>query len=278
VVGNLASVDSVKIDFDINTSALATALTGITSLELGIAKLVSVVFEVGEAIVSLTSDFVKMGIEMNVEIENMTSKFDILYGSMGEATDMTQKLVDMMSVTPYTFDTLNKSADVLITQLQDVESTLAAMDIAGDIGLGSQDRMYRAAQSISKVIQEGYLSGMEKNRFSKLSINIIRELQKLKNYAGKTASEMRNLMRDKMIPATDVVKALDKMNDKGGLFYNAMIKGAKTVGAQWETVKDTFNLIAADLTKPIFAGLIEEEANMTGVGNLQYLDESCEPV
>jgi len=25
-------------------------------------------------------------------------------------------------------------------------------------------------------------------------------------------------------------------------------------------------------------GMIEEEANMTGVGNLQYLDESCEPV
>lgn len=218
-------------------------------------------------------DFVVMGIQTNASLEQLQIRLETVTGA-GE--EMLAWVKDVSKATPFTGQQLatviamaaaygfsNEEAKALAMTVGD---TAAAMG-TGDEGMNSVIRTLGQIQSRTKVAASEMLQLTEQG---------IPAWQMLADGMGVTVAELQDMVSKGLVPAEQAIPILtEAMNDK---FGGAMKEQSLTAKGLFDTLKETFELMAAEITTPVFDTMKEVLLGVTDLLNSPEFQTGFEDV
>ncbi|MBA4541982.1 tape measure protein [Thermoactinomyces daqus] len=193
------------------------------------------------------------GFEVNIKMEGAQTSFTTLLKSGEKAKDMIQQLQQIGVKSPFDFDSLSKSAKLLLSMGVNAKNVVPYIKKIGDavaaVG-GSSEQMENVALAIAQISAKGKVSAEEMNQ---LAENGIPAWQILSEKMHKSTAELMKMGSDGKLLAKDVLPLLiDGLGDK---FGGAMQKAANTFSGQLEQMKEQSELVLGKLFEPMFKGL-----------------------
>lgn len=208
-----------------------------------VASMITEFAKLGKAII----DFAVMGIQVNSSLEQLKIRLQTVTGA-GE--EMLAWVKEVSKATPFTGEQLatviamasaygfsNDEAMALAMTVGDVASAMGT----GDEGMRSVIRTLGQIQSRTKVAASEMLQLTEQG---------IPAWQMLADGMGVTVAQLQDMVSKGLVPAETALPILTKaLNDK---FGGAMKEQSLTAKGLFDTLKETFQLMAAELTTPAF--------------------------
>lgn len=176
----------------------------------------------------------KKGLEVNKQLQSYTMALATALGSEEKAAAAIEQIKQDAARTPYSIDGLVAANQYLISAGESAESardTIMALGDAVSATGGGNEELQRMAQNLQQIKNVGKATSMDIRQFAMAGINIYGLLA---DYTGKTTAEVQDLD----ITYDMLTGALQHASEEGGRYYEAMIKQSKTLGGQWNTLKD----------------------------------------
>ncbi len=103
------------------------------------------------------------------------------------------------------------------------------------VAKGNEDQFKRLAKAYTDVVGAGRLMATEHRQFTEAGVPIDRFLQKILDDAGRFTGNIREMMKDGLISAEDVGKALDAMGEE---YAGADYMGLETLSGKLENLSE----------------------------------------
>ncbi len=103
------------------------------------------------------------------------------------------------------------------------------------VAKGNEDQFKRLAKAYTDVVGAGRLMATEHRQFTEAGVPIDRFLQKILDDAGRFTGNIRQMMKDGLISAEDVGKALDAMGEE---YAGADYMGLETLSGKLENLSE----------------------------------------
>jgi tape measure domain-containing protein len=179
--------------------------------------------------------------------EQMAVSFNTLTGSLSSGTAIMEQIKSLAANTPFELPQLQEGAKRLLAfgiESQDITEKLRQL---GDISAGvGTEKLPNLILAFGQVKAAGKLTGNELRQFTEAGVNLLDQLAK---QGGKSMSQVKQDIEDKKVSFQDVSKALEMMTSEGGRFFNMMENQSKTTAGQISNLKDSWNILSADLGK-----------------------------
>lgn len=208
------------------------------------------------------------GLRFNADMEMYTTNFRVMLGSQEEAVKKVEKLQKMAAKTPFELGDLANATQTLLAFNVASEDTQGILQMLGDISLGNADKLnsltyaYGKMQAAQKVTLED-LNIMIERGFNPLSI--------IAEQTGETMQEVYDRVSKGAVSVDEITNAMKIATSEGGQFFNGMEEASKTFNGQLSTLKDNFNELLGNATKPLFDFLtntaLPGAINLVGVLN-----------
>ncbi len=117
-----------------------------------------------------------------------------------------------------------------------------------DISTGSGFAADMLAKMYSRMMQIGKVDSRSVEQLGKAGIPIYQELARV---VGVSADRILDMVKKGRVSADQFSQALRNMTDEGGTFYQLSSQLSNTTAGSWGTMMESFNLLAAQLGKPI---------------------------
>ncbi len=117
-----------------------------------------------------------------------------------------------------------------------------------DISTGSGFAADMLAKMYSRMMQIGKVDSRSVEQLGKAGIPIYQELARV---VGVSADRILDMVKKGRVSADQFSQALRNMTDEGGAFYQLSSQLSNTTAGSWGTMMESFNLLAAQLGKPI---------------------------
>ncbi len=117
-----------------------------------------------------------------------------------------------------------------------------------DISTGSGYAVDMLAKMYSRMMQIGKVDSRSVEQLGKAGIPIYQELARV---VGVSADRILDMVKKGRVSADQFSQALRNMTDEGGAFYQLSSQLSNTTAGSWGTMMESFNLLAAQLGKPI---------------------------
>ncbi len=196
---------------------------------------------IGGAAIAGVGLLTKKIVSLGMEAENARLTLSKLLGSKEAGESAFRETQRFAAFTPFNFRDVLKARIGLGARGVDAENQLPLLQTLGNFAsvLGTETLPF-LTKAVGDVLAAGKLRGQEINQFANAGINIRKMVADLK---GVSVSELEGMF----ISAKDVVMALEKGQAKGTKFFNSMADAAKTTSGRFETLKDTLQIVAADI-------------------------------
>ena len=201
--------------------------------------------------------FIQFGVKVSKEAEVAAIGFEVLTGSVEQATKTIAELKSFSDVTPFTGKEVQSAGKQLLAAGVDVDSLTARLEILGNASAAVDARLNEVVAVFAKVRGAGKLTGETFLQFSERAINLGPALAK---NMGVAESEIRDLISAGKVTTKEVVKAFETMSASGGLFEGAMEKLSRSLEGRLSTLQTRFADVArtiGDIVAPVLKLLVE---------------------
>lgn len=190
------------------------------------------------------------------DLQSLSTSFETLTGSAEKGRKVFMDLKKMGATTPFEVTDLAKATQTMLAFGINVDKTQGYLKMLGDVSMGNRDKLSGLALAFSQVQSTGRLMGQDLLQMINQGFN---PLTIIAQKTGKSMSVLKKEMEDGKISAEMVADAFKTATSEGGLFYQGMDRGAKTLGGTFSTLMDNIKMMAAGL-----AGLSEEGTIVEG--------------
>ena len=254
------NVDDYKAALDLvreDTKSLEGALTSV-------AKKSAIAFAgLGAAVLGVVNEAAK--------IETMTVQFEVLTGSVSQATKMVKDLQKFSAATPFQLAGIAKASQQLLGFGFKADEIIPKLQQIGDVASAINRPIEEVGFIFGQVAAAGKLTGERLLQFQERAIPIADALAKVMN---KPKSAIKDLVSKGEVDFKTFEKAFASLSAKGGTAFEGMIKQSTTLAGLISTTKDNFSLLAADIGKellPMFKDLA-----VASIKGLQFLKSNPE--
>lgn len=210
------------------------------------------------------------GLRFNSQMETYTTNFRVMLGSQEEAVKRVNYLKDLAAKTPFELTDLADATQTLLAFQVPANETNKILNQLGDIAMGNKEKLSSLALVFGQVSSAGRLTGQDLLQFVNVGFNPL-------NYIAKRTGESMEELRDRMsagkIGVDEVKQAFVDATSEGGQFFNGMEEGSKTFAGRIATLKDNFNELLGNATKPLF-NFLSQDALPTAISLVESLNDN----
>jgi tape measure domain-containing protein len=218
---------------------------GLSSIVDGVKAIGSATIEAGKMAVNGFTELVKSGVSYNAQIESYVAGFTTLTGSAEKAAQLMEQLKNFGATTPFELPGLAESAQKLMAFGIEVEQVQPVLSKLGDIALGDQEKLNGLTLVFGQVSSQGKLTGQDLAQFINQGFN---PLNIIAEKTGESMTDLKDRMSEGKISFNEVAEAINIATNEGGLFFNAMDNGSRTMTGQLSNMQDGWNAIAGAIT------------------------------
>lgn len=205
------------------------------------------------------------------KIESVTTRFEVLTGSVSTATKTIKQLQDFSARTPFSFEGISNAGAQLLSFGVEAENLVPRLQRIGDVAAASGSDLNEISLIFGQVAAAGKLTGERLLQFQERAIPIGPALAKT---LGVAESSVRDLVSSGQVSFKDFEKAFDSLSEKGGAAFGGIDKQSQTLAGQLSTLKDNFSLVAAEVGS--FLLPVAKQATQALTGVLQSIRENPE--
>lgn len=243
-IGMFSQLNSAADGTQSKLSSLGTAVSSLSTLGAGLTAAITT------PVTAFLSKISNYGVARASFVEDMHLAFTSLMGDAQEASDYMAKLMSFAKTTPYTYEGITQSAQLLISYGLDVNDILdetngkfsgilqAVGDWAGATGKGEAGLM-NVADVLGKISTEGRITGI---RLNQLQLSGIQATDIIGNMYNKSSAEAVEFIKkmDSTQFIADLVKGLEEGTNGINGMTGAMAGQMMNLKNTWTGAKDTF--------------------------------------
>lgn len=260
----IATFDANIKGFEAGIKKAESQMSGFDKAVSGAGKKIVNVFEsIGAAAIGYAKILGVAGagatvfaVKTAADLQSLSTSFETLTGSAEKGRKVFMDLKKMGATTPFEVTDLAKATQTMLAFGINVDKTQDYLKMLGDVSMGNRDKLSGLALAFSQVQSTGRLMGQDLLQMINQGFN---PLTIIAQKTGKSMSVLKKEMEDGKISAEMVADAFKTATSEGGLFYQGMDRGAKTLGGTFSTLMDNIKMMAAGL-----AGLSEEGTIVEG--------------
>ena len=189
-----------------------------------------------------------MGISYNRQIEDYTTNFSTMLGSMEEGAAKVEELKTLAAETPFELTDLADATQTLLAfNVASSESTTVLRQL-GDISLGNAQKLETLTRAYGK------MSSSQKVTLEDINMMIDAGFNPLLIVAEETGESMTDLydrISSGEMAFSEIESAIRQATSAGGQFYKGMENASKTLSGQWSTLTDNIRATMGLLATPI---------------------------
>jgi tape measure domain-containing protein len=178
------------------------------------------------------------------DMEMLRSSLDTLTGSTAAGSKMFQDLYNFAAKTPFETGDLAKATQTMLSFGVSNEKVIPNLKMLGDISMGNKDKLAGLTLAFSQVQSTGRLMGQDLLQMINSGFN---PLTIISQKTGKSMATLKDEMEKGKISAGMVADAMKTATSEGGLFYQGMDRGSRTLQGVWSTLMDTTGMMTRKL-------------------------------
>ena len=222
-------------------------------LSRGLAKMEGSVASLGSKMGKVTSDVASFGLKLGAvagaaisaqtvlgvkwasDMQMLSTSFQTLTGSAEKGKEVFKDLKKMGASTPFETEDLAKATQTMLSFGMSVEQSKKMLSVLGDVSMGNKEKLGSLSLAFSQVQSTGRLMGQDLLQMINQGFN---PLQIISEKTGKSMAVLKSEMEKGKISAKMVTDAFITATSEGGLFYQGMDRGAKTLSGTFSTLTD----------------------------------------
>jgi len=192
----------------------------------------------------LTAPFLLIGgysLKAASDMESLTTSFETMMGSAEGAKNMMEELVKFANATPYELDEVANAARSLMAAGVGPEEITKKLTLLGDIASTAKIPLDELVRVYDKMKNKGKASLEELNPIAEKGIPIF---QALADTMGVTKDQVFDMASKGRISFQLVEAELEKMTEKGGRYFEGMLKQSKTFAGAMSNFKGVIDATA----------------------------------
>lgn len=205
----------------------------------GLVAGAAAIYGVTKAVSVIGSQLAKAS-EKAADMEMLQMSFETLTGSAETAKDLIATFRKEAQKSPLTTRDYAESGKKLLGFGLNMEDLIPTLKMLGDVSLGNADRFSSLSLAFAQTTAAGRLMGQEVLQFVNAGFN---PLQAISKKTGESMFKLKKRMEDGGISAADVADAFRGATSEGGMFFNAIEKGAATMQGKIAATKDTVDTL-----------------------------------
>jgi len=225
------NLKSINVSVKNTTSALKVFAGNIGAI--AVAKLAG-------ALVSLGSSFIKAA----TDLETITTQFEILTGSAGNANKAIRDLQNFAATTPFQFTQLAQASAKLQGFGLSADEAQEKLQVLGDVAAASGTDIQSISLIFGQVSAAGKLTGERLLQLQERAIPIGPAIAKT---MGIAESAVRDAVSSGKVDFATFEKAFESLGETGAFAFEGMIKLSQTLSGRVSTLKDNFDLLSTDI-------------------------------
>lgn len=236
-------------------SLVAKVKLDASDYEIGIGKVKASTVAAGHLIAdfvksaaNVATGLVKVGLGYNMQMEDYTTNFKVMLGSMEAATAKVDELKTMAAKTPFAMEDLADATQTLLAFGVQSEKTTSVMTRLGDISLGNAQRMSSLSNAYGKAAAQGKLTGEVVQMMVDAGFN---PLLQIAEATGESMEKLQKRMSAGAVSVDELDLALRRATSEGGQFYRGMEEASKTLSGQLSTLEDNWNAFLGEAMSPV---------------------------
>lgn len=179
-----------------------------------------------------------------MDFEQTQVQMEVMLGSADKATKLLSDIEKFAAITPFESKDLINSTKLLLNYGVAQDKIMPVMKQLGDITAGDSEKLKSMSIAFGQMSSTGRLMGQDLNQMINAGFN---PLEYIAKRTGKTVAELKEEMARGNISVQMVEQAFADATAEGGRFNGMMEKQSKTMGGQWSTATDNFNVKLRDL-------------------------------
>lgn len=187
--------------------------------------------------VSKATDFVKSMATVHGEFQSIQIALSTIIGSEERANILFAQLKDTAAKTPFDMKSIAQGAKQLIAYGEDADTVNDTLVRLGNIAAGLSQPLGDLVYLYGTTMTQGRLYTQDLNQFTGRGIPMIRELADEFDVAE---SEVRGLVESGKVGFPEVQKVVERLTDKGGMFFDLMIKQSGSVIGKISNLEDAW--------------------------------------
>lgn len=203
------------------------------------------------------------------KFETIRTQFEVLTGSVAQASKTMKELQDFSASTPFQFESIAKASQQLLGFGFQADQLQGKLNVLGDVAAASGQPINDLSLIFGQVAAAGKLTGERLQQLQERAIPIGPALAKS---LGVAETSIRQLVSEGRVSFNDFEKAFASLNQKGGFAFEGMVKQSKTLDGVLSTVKDNISLFAADIGEQLLP--VIKELGIQFIGFIQNLRKS----
>ena len=194
------------------------------------------------------ASLVKIGLSYNSQMEDYTTNFRVMLGSMAAAEAKVEELKSMAAKTPFAMEDLADATQTLLAFGVQSDKTTSVMTRLGDISLGNAQRLSSLSNAYGKAAAQGKLTGEVVQMMVDAGFNPLLQISK---ETGESMTELQKRMSAGAVSIDELDLALKRATSDGGQFYRGMEEASKTLSGQLSTLEDNWNAMLGQAMAPV---------------------------
>lgn len=171
--------------------------------------------------------------KLGAEAESTALQFRLLVGDEQKAADVLAEIKEYANHTPYEAMDLIDSAKMMIQFGQSADQAYDNLKRLGDIAGADKNRMQSLSLAFSQALSKGKLDGGDLNQMINAGFNPLRILEEK---TGKSQAELRKMMEQGKLTATELTYAIQQATEEGGKFAGNAEAASETVEGKFSTL------------------------------------------
>jgi tape measure domain-containing protein len=214
--------------------------------------------ELASRAVRATTGFFAKFVNAAGKIEDITTQFKVLTGSIETAQVLVKELADFTARTPFRLEGVAAAAKTLLAFQFSQDEVLDRLQVLGDVAASTDKDIGALALIFGQVAAAGKLTG---ERFIQLAEAGANVGPAIAEQMGVAVEELEDLRSQGKITFEIFDKAFTSLTKEGGLFFGGMIEKSKTLSGVLSTLSDNVFLLSAEIGKellPVVKGVALE--------------------
>lgn len=188
-------------------------------------------------------DFSKAATQAYAEIESIKTQLGVVFSSQTQADSMFGEIAQYAVKSPFGVQQTSEMAVLLKQSGVYASDLMKTLRMIGDTAGGNMEKMKRIANNYAQIVSIGKASMLDMRQFAYAGIPIFEAVSK---ELGVSQQELRKLISDGKVTSDIIEKVFKDLTGINGIFENATEKGAKTLKARLQNLKDAKQLAMSE--------------------------------
>lgn len=184
-------------------------------------------------------DFTKSATQAYAEIESIKTQLGVVFSNQTQADSVFSEIAQYAVKSPFGVQQTSELAVLLKQSGVYASDLMSTLRMIGDTAGGNMEKMKRIANNYAQIVSIGKASMLDMRQFAYAGIPIFEAVSK---ELGVSQQELRKIISEGKVTSDIIEKVFKDLTGINGIFENATEKGAKTLKARLQNLKDAKQL------------------------------------